>query len=352
MVKKTITVLVILLSAACLFAYNPPVSGESLDRLSSPTQLASASSAAGGGIFDAGPDSIVFNPALTAFEQRVALDAGYTFLFSTADKSCAGSAFQTGILVPWKWCVGSALLKGSFLPFDEMNAGNTTGLNVGASKEITDHLSVGASVNSGLFWGANADWQLGGNLGVLYHTDAMGVLKNFRLGFSLLNLGKNYSTTTLEGINSSEETGAFPGIVTVRAGVAALLFKTDLFEGGFSFDLAAPSFQNLIIDTGMQFSFNNALYLNIAEDINVRESTAGHSNYMPAISIGYKFVLNSKNNKYMEKNGWQESEMRTDTGWQMMYGTVSACSADVKMKLGMQDTQPPIIELWTNDGGK
>src|SRR5574344_1689491 len=78
MIKKIAAVIAAACTTAVLSAYNPPVSGQSLDRLSSPTQLTSGSSAAGGGLFSAGPDAIVFNPALMAYEQRITLDAGYT----------------------------------------------------------------------------------------------------------------------------------------------------------------------------------------------------------------------------------------------------------------------------------
>ena len=66
----------LLISAVSLYAYNPPAGGENLFGISSPAQLTSASSAAGGAFFDITPSSIAFNPALPAFEQRVMLDAG------------------------------------------------------------------------------------------------------------------------------------------------------------------------------------------------------------------------------------------------------------------------------------
>jgi hypothetical protein len=347
MVKKIIAAAVAVFASAVLFAYNPPVSGESLDRLMSPAQLTSASSSAGGGLFSAGPDSIVFNPALIAYEQRITLDAGYTALFSSANPDKAyGAAFGTGILIPWKWFVGSGIIKGDFLPFDEMNAGNTLGMNVGIAKEVSEHLSVGIGINSGVFWGSGSDWSLGADIGVLYRLPRLGFMKDFRMGISMLNLGKNYMYTTLPGIDSTVDSGSFPQIATLRAGAAAVFFSNNYFKGGASFDLAVPGFQNLIVDTGLQLSFNDMLYLCAAEEINVRESIAGHVNYMPSVSLGYRFTFDAKNNKYLEKNGWGQSEMTTSTAWQQLYQTVNACSLGVRMNLGMQDTDPPRIELW------
>ncbi|MFA6856162.1 MAG: hypothetical protein WCR31_03040 [Treponema sp.] len=350
MVKKIIAGAVSVFVPAVLFAYNPPVSGESLDRLTSPAQLTSASSSAGGGLFSAGPDSIVFNPALIAYEQRITLDLGYTALFSSDNPDNAyGAAFGTGILVPWKWFVGSGIIKGDFLPFDEMNAGNTLGTNIGIAKEVSEHLSVGAGINSGVFWGAGSDWSLGADIGVLYRLPQLGFMKDFRIGVSMLNLGKNYGNTTLPGISSDDDTGSFPQIATLRTGAAAVLFSSNNFKGGASLDFAVPGFQNLIIDTGLQLSFNDMLYLRASEEVNIRESIAGHADYMPSVSLGYRFTFSAKNNKYLEKNGWSQSEMTTSAAWQQLYQTVNACSLGVRMNLGMQDTDPPRIELWNGE---
>jgi len=350
MVKKLLAAAAAVCTTAVLFAYNPPVSGESLDRLTSPTQLTSAASSAGGGLFSVGPASIVYNPALIAYEQRTTLDLGYTALFSSHDPDNAyGSAFETGILVPWKWFVASGIIKGDFLPIDEMNAGNTFGTNVAVAKEVSEYLSVGAGVNAGLFWGAGSDWSLGANVGALYRIPQVGFMKDFRIGVSMLNLGKNYQYTTLRGIESGETAGMFPQIATLRAGVAAVLFSNDYFKGGASVDLTVPGFQNLIVSTGLQLSFNDMLYLRAAEEINVRESIAGYADYMPSLSIGYRFTFNAKNNSYLKNNGWDQSEMTTSAAWQQLYRTVNACSLGVKMNLGMQDTDPPQIELWNGE---
>jgi hypothetical protein len=350
MVKKIMAAAVVAFTSAVLFAYNPPVSGESLDRLTSPEQLTSASSTAGGGLFSAGPASIVFNPALIAYEQRITLDLGYTAMFSSENPDNAyGAAFETGILIPWKWFIGSGIIKGDFLPFDEMNTGKTLGTNVGIAKEVSEYLSVGAGINAGLFWGAGSDWSLGADIGALYRIPQVGFMKDFRIGVSLLNLGKNYVYTTLPGIKSGDDAGTFPQFATLRTGVAAVLYSNDYFKAGASFDLAIPGFQNLIVDTGLQLSFNDMLYLRAAEEINIRESAAGYANYMPSLSIGYRFSFNAKNNKYMEKNGWDQSEITTSAAWQQLYQTVNACSFGARMNLGQKDTDPPLIELWNGE---
>ena len=70
MVKRIAAAAAAVFMSACLFAYNPPAGGEYLFGISSPFQLTSAQSSAGGAFFDVTPASQVFNPALQAFEQR------------------------------------------------------------------------------------------------------------------------------------------------------------------------------------------------------------------------------------------------------------------------------------------
>ncbi|MBQ9495114.1 MAG: hypothetical protein IJR50_05685 [Treponema sp.] len=336
--------------AVAAFAYNPPISGESLDRIVSPTQLTAASSSAGGGIFNIGPDAIVFNPALIAYEQRITLDAAYTQLFSVQKNNNRrlGWTFQGGFLIPSKWFVASGILKGTFLPIDEMRVGNIISTNVAIAKEVSERISVGFGINGGFFWGAGPSWSLGASLGVLYRRPTLGFMKDFRVGASVIDLGKNYMTA-LAGIYGNKPSGMFPMLGTTHVGVAALLFSTDYVKGGASLELIAPGFQNLIVATGFHFAVNDALYIRIAEEINVRETVAGYANYMPSVSLGYCFSFKSKKSNYLASNGWSQSEMTANAAWQQLYKTVHAVSANVKINLGMRDTEPPRIELWMDE---
>lgn len=341
--------------ASVIFAYNPPISGESLDRLVSPTQLTYASSSAGGGIFTAGPDAIVFNPALIASEQRITLDASYTAIFSSnGGANIFGSAFQTGILIPWKYFAVSGVVKGVFLPLDKIDVGNTLSTNIGIAKEVSERLSVGLGIAGGLYWGYGSDWSLSGNIGAMYRIPRVGFMKDFRIGVSVLNLGKNYTSTNLIGIDGKNTSDIFPMLGTTHVGAAALLFANDYIKGGASFELITPGFQNLIVAAGFHFAVNDALYLRIAEEINIREAVAladrgAYGNFMPAISLGYRLTFKTKNNEYMKRNGWGESDITVNAGWQQLYETVHAVSGNVKFNLGLADTDPPEIELWAGE---
>lgn len=295
-----------------------------------------------------GAESISLNPALTALEQRTQLDVGFTGLISTEEGESGGAAVQSGILIPTKAFVASGILNGVFCSSDCMNIGNTFNMRAGIAKEITDKLTLGISLNGGVFWGADSDWALGGDFGVFYRLGDLAFMKDFRIGFSEMNLGKYYSNT-LPGLNDESSTDDFPGIATTRLGVAALLFSTEQFKGGFSFDMSIPTFKDVIFDIGLQFCFKDLIFLNIAEKIDVVEGSQGHGDLIPSIGLGIKVNLNAKNNDYLKSHSWDSSEMLASFAWQQKYEKIQAISGGARIYLGQQDVTPPVIQLWVDD---
>lgn len=344
---KKLTVCALL--AACVFsaasAYNPPVNGENIFELSSPKYLTGASSVCGGALFSAGPDSLVVNPALTAGEQRVVLNLADTFLWSKNDSNASktGNAFQLGLLVPTKLYIYSAYLNLTTVPFYEMNLGNSFNAKLGLSKEITDKLDVGISIDGGALWKQNADWSLGANLGFVYYWGYLSFMKDFRFGASVMNLGKNYNNSGLIGVKG-DVAEAFPSIATLKLGCAASLFKNDTINAAYSFDFTVPAFQNMIVDLGLQVSLKDMLVLSVAEKINLVESIQKSANYIPSVGLSFKFSFDVKDVEYLEKNDWSESEMRISGAYKNMYNTVNAASAGVDLILGMQDTSAPVFD--------
>lgn len=345
--KKVKLFLMGLLLNVFAFAYNPPVGSQAMFNLSSPTQLTYASSAAGSGIFNVGPDSIVFNPALTAMEQRIQLDTDYSAIFSTKYSSF-NSAFQTGILIPYKWLVLSGYLNGTFSSAPEMELGNSMNLKIGIAKEVSEKISVGMNLATGIFWEDKVDWALGVDLGVLYRREYLGFAKDFRVGVALLNLGKYYKTN-LVGINEDYASDYFPSIATLKLGVGTVLLETKNFNIGASFDITSPTFQNAIFDTGLQFGVKDTVFLSVAESIDIREAVNGHYSFMPAIGVTVKFMFNSKNNEYLKAHDWDQSEMITSAAWQQKYESLQVVSGGLKLKLGLKDTTPPVIKLWDEE---
>ena len=352
--KRKILWTVVVLAAVSVFAYNPPAGAMNIYRLSAPTQLSSASSSAGGGLFMPGPDAIAFNPALTAFEQRSQLDADFTALISTdsRDSHKFNAAFQTGIVIPTKRFVASGFLHGVFCDSVNMDLADSLNLRAALSKEISENLSVGFGLNGGFMWGGygdkDKDWSLGADIGVLYHREALGFLKNFRFGVALLNLGKYYDVNVV-GIDAYESSDMFPSFVTFRTGVASLLLDTKQFKLGFSFDVSTPCFRDVAFDVGLQLSVKDTVFLSVAETIDVMEIANSCLDLIPAVSLGVKFNLNAKNNDYLRSHSWDSSEMLVSAAWQQKFENIQAISAGARIYLGQQDTQPPVIKLWTDE---
>lgn len=349
--KKIIIALLTINMGFSLFSYNPPVSADNLYELSSARQISNGSSSAGGALFYANPHSASINPALIAEIQRTGLNLGYTALISSneANKTSYANAFQVGTMIPFKWAAFSSSLSGIMIPFEEMNLGNTINVKFALAKEITDKINVGLSLNSGFFWGANTDWSLSSNLGFTYACGKFGFLDDLRFGFSLLNLGKNYSNTTLNPINTEKKVGAFPMIGTIKMGTAALLLNKENIKIGASFDLTIPAFMNLIADLALQFTIKEFFYVSLADRFNMRELINNHVNVIPSISFGFRFNFDVKNNDYLQKKGWNESEMSLTTAWKQMYESVNCFSTEVDVELGMEDKTPPVIELWIDE---
>ena len=354
--KKIIAVLFVASAfLSALVAYNPPVGSESMEDICGAEALSGKLSVTGGAIFSAGPDSIVANPALTADEQRVNLNAGYTFLYSTSDytEKRVGNAFQGGILIPFKLYIFSGYSNGVFVPFPEMFLGNTVNVKAGLSKEITDKLNVGASLSGGFTWKYGRDWSLGANLGFLFKYGDLGFIKNFRYGASVLNLGKNYKNVDKWGSDIYASISQYPTIATFKTGVAGSLIKTKDLELGLSFDVTTPCFQNLIFDVNAQFAIKDMVFVSIGEKFNLLETirAAKADNYgcnynlLPSIGLSFKFSFDVQHNDYFEDNGWSQSEMTVSAAYKNLYENIHSASASLDVDLGMKDKEPPKIIL-------
>ena len=200
--------LIFAMITAKFFAYNPPAGAEDFCLISSPIGLSGSIFTAGNISNPSGAESIVVNPALTAENQRINLNASCTFLFDneSLNKKQSGFAFQTAILIPTKMFVFSGYMNGTFVPFSyDMYLGNSFNIKAGLSKEITEKLNIGISVNSGLEWNPGSDWALGFNCGFVYNHGQLGFLQNFRYGASILNIGKNYKPSDSVGLDISQK---------------------------------------------------------------------------------------------------------------------------------------------------
>lgn len=349
-ISMFIATMTLLISVA--HAYNPPVGAEEFYDFSSARIISGGNSAAGGALFYANPASVVINPALNYNEQRVSLNAGFTGLFSTynPEKVELGNAFQLGITIPFKWAIFTGYLNGITCNFDDINLGKSINTKFALSKEVTDKLSVGLSLNTGFFWSEGSDWSLSTNLGFLYNYGDLGFIKDFRFAGSILNLGKNYSNTSVHGADLSMDSGIFPSICLIKAGAAGQFINNDIIKFGFSLDASTPLLQNFIFDVGLQLGIKDFLVINIGESINIDEIGKGYQNYIPSLGITAKFKFGITNSNYAEKQGWTQSELAATFAYNQLYSTLHAVSGEVDVNLGTKDETPPVITLWPDEG--
>lgn len=367
MKKHVVMAASVMLAATSLFAYNPPAGGQNLLRLSSPFSLTGANSTAGGAMHDVIPSSVVTNPALPAFEQRIVLDLGFTIMSDKNKENTKansgndmGTAFQLGATIPTRWCVPTLMFQGVFAPLADMNLANNIAITANVAKDITDKVSVGLGIAGGGFWNKHAsDWTLALNTGVFYNHGDLFIFKQVRFGATLMNIGKMYSETKNKGIKGTDSLGTlievttWPGIATPRGGVAFILLDKGGMKIGGSTDIALPGFQNFAIDLGFGLEYSGlkfmTLKLNSAWELDFKELIEGCTNLVPAIGLSARFNLNTGANAALAKRGWQQSELTPGFAWRNLYSDINAVSVGAVLKLGMEDKDPPEITLWDEE---
>lgn len=360
-----------LLLSSNLFAYNPPAGGQNVLRLTEPQLLTGAHSAAGGGLFGVTPASIVNNPALTAWEQRITLDvAGTLFINSNTDEPYGGHSlgegFQGALLIPSRWCVSTLLFQGVWTQAFDMPIGDSLNFTGGLSKDITDQVSVGMNANFGLLYGdwVDSDWTANLAFGAYYNHGDLAFMQNVRFGVAMSNIGKVYAKSgktlgiktakdyrdwadngSKEGFSPDEAT-PWPGICTIRTGVAATMLRTDIMDLGVSLDLSYPFFQDFVADVGLQLQFWDSIKVYSSWEFDAQEFANDSKNLMPSVGVSFKFIFNSAQGSYLSNKGWDQSDMTVSGAWKQMYKNVNAVSAGAVLNLGLADTKAPEITMW------
>ncbi len=327
-----------LLATNLIFAYNPPVGGESVNSLLSPELLGGNASAAGGAFGPSLPGELLVNPALSAQEQRIGLDASYAAIVSSGDESGLGHIINLGALYPTRWGV----LSGSFhflsSPYDSLPL-STAGLIHGAfSKDLTDNFHVGA----GLLAATGEGWGLTGELGVVYLAGDRGSLKDVRIGLALTGIGRAFTPDSF-GIEGGTPTG-YPSAFTPRLGAGATLVKVKGFKLGASADVSLPTFQNVVFDAGIEALIKDIVTVRSGWTFNMKESSKDAQTYVPSIGIGINLKLDSTGkDTFLARNGWAQSEASPSFAIKPLYNDLYAVGAGLNVRLGVKDEKAPEI---------
>ncbi|MGL4981541.1 MAG: hypothetical protein ACRC4W_01550 [Treponemataceae bacterium] len=345
--SRYLMILVSMTSFLHAFKYNPPAGGDFFYALTTPSLLADGFSVTGGAIQNLTPSAILANPAVTAGEQRVVVDFSYTAIPTFGCESSYGQAISLGMIIPTKRGVFTADMAGVFSDFNAINTGNNFVIRGGFANDIFEKLYVGANIDFGM--GTNNlkqfDWTLNANIGMMYNVGTLGFMKDFRWGVSLTGMGKPFIRSG-KGIFGYHEKLSYPALFTLRTGLAGTLLDIKNFKMGASFDLAFPTFQNLIVDVGLGFVICDIVTIKSSWNANVRELMEGYKNIYPSVGVSAKFMIDTSKASFLAKQGWQQSEIVPKITYKSFDDGVTAFSGGATVYFGLRDNQAPEIILW------
>ena len=315
------------------YAKDTPPYGENLFLLGFPGLVTNAASTVGGGLYDAGPYSININPALTAPLQRVSADLGASIM---AGESEAGFAFLAGALFPSRWGVWTGSVQGVFLEAPLSPPGNTFSGRFGWSRDVADNLYVGTSIFGGATSKYGDGFAAGLDLGFVYRLGNLFFLKDTRFSAAITNIGKTFDNDYFDN---------FPGFLTVKGGVAAVLFENDIFAAGFSADVAIPTFQNILLNFGLELGIAKMVTVSFGWDMNARELSDGLDPHTPFIGVAFKLTVNTGGSDIMMKRGWEKTDINISTLYQQIGSKTNLFSAGLSAEFGSIDKTPPTINM-------
>ena len=343
--KKLLGIIMLFVSVPlAIFAFNPSNGGEDLYQFASPETLTDGVSVAGGALPYSTAAHIAVNPALTAEEQRIVIDASFTGLLAKEGNSKFGFAGHLGAIVPSKYGVFTGSLYCISSKIDYFDFGTNFITRAGFAKDISDELSVGADFAIGFGSAISANLDLGFTYGI-GNIKWLPFLKDVRLGASLTSIGYGYNPKTSSSLYVGSTT-AFPSPFTPHFGIAGTLLSAEKIKCGVSLDLSFPTFQNVVMNTGLQVSFMDMVRIKIGNELNIREIVAKTASLIPSVSLSVKIGIKSKDDSFLAKQGWQQSEIIPSVGYRYLYNDVQAASVGVTAHLGLKDTNAPEINLW------
>ena len=267
---------------------------------------------------------------------------------------------------PSRWCVSTLLFQGVWTQAFDMPIGDSLNFTGGLSKDITDQVSVGMNANFGLLYGdwVDSDWTANLAFGAYYNHGDLAFMQNVRFGVAMTNIGKVYSksgetmgiktakdyrdyidSNSKENFESDDST-PWPGLCTIRTGVAATMLRTDIMDLGVSLDLSYPFFQDFVADVGLQLQFWDSIKVYSSWEFDAQEFANDSKNLMPSVGVSFKFIFNSAQGSYLSNKGWDQSDMTVSGAWKQMYKNVNAVSAGAVLNLGLADTKAPEITMW------
>ncbi len=307
--------------------------------LSSPSLLATGGTTVG----SISPYANLLNPAASGGVQRAIFDVNYVGLAGVGPVSGLGNLFNGALTVPTPVGVfsGSARYIGSSLAAYDF--GSVGMFNLSFSKDIYSNLYVGAGLDFAI--GGGGAWGLGLNLGFLDSPGDLWILKDFRWGAALRNIGKGYPATpgAMSGLATT------PPAFTPALGASFNLVKTTGLTWGLTPDVSFPSLQDVRLTMGTDLLFRDFLRIDASYVVDLADIQASRARTIP-FSVGVTVNLRTdikKDVKFLgiTKNGWNTSTIAVSSGIAPLVNGIWAGGLGGTLTLGKRDTTPPVIVI-------
>lgn len=321
-----------------------PAGSEDFYRFLGPQSLGAGSSTVNGWA----AASEHFNPAIPADNQRNTVDVQYTSLLNTAGDPW-GHSLSLNVSLPNRFAVWNAGLWLASSANPDFNIGTLAGLRFGLSKDVYNDFYLGIGLNAGAGGRPDGqfDYSVTGSLGFVHRPYVGDVLRDFRWGVALRELGKPF--TTIDGYS------ALPLLATPAIGTSFDLLPPGPFQLNLGADLSFPFFQNLVSTLGAQ------AFLKISQDwgiglrsswtLDVRDVTGTdprRSSLLPSLGLFLTSVTtldtDNPNLSFLDPS-YKKSDLRPAFSWAAVRQDTHALSIGANLALGSIDTNPPRIQF-------
>lgn len=316
-------------------SYNPPAGGEDLFRFFSPRFLSDGESV----VSMHSPESDTVNPAASGALQRPTFDLSYMSLVDFGPGTDYGQALNIGASFPTRAGVLTGSIHLLAAPFaNELSLGTLGTLHVSFAKDLFPNLLVGAGAHVTYgSRGGTAGWGAGLDLGFVHLTGDLWLLRDFRWGGTLRNIGKGYNPLAAAGESS------FPAAFTPAFGASFTALHTGTLSLSVTGDLSFPSFRNLRFKLGTELAVSDLLSLRSSFHLDARDLAAP-----PSLSLVPSFGLSVNLGKLVgprTEGTPRAADLNIETGVAKLYRDIWAFGVGANLPLGNLDTRPPVITV-------
>jgi flagellar hook assembly protein FlgD len=317
--------------ALAAFAYDPPAGVSLFPLLGSAQALAYGPSVTA---LDA-PWADRENPAASADQQRLVVDAGFTALtdFGIAGNGGQGlgGAGSLGLSIPEPYGVWSASAEMVDTPstMTALPIGQVASFRGGIAKDIYANFYVGGALDLAA---GDKGWGAGLDLGAMQLLGDWGLLKDLHWGLVLSGIGKSYSDAV--------------DPITLSGGLRANLLRTKDWRIALGVDLSSPSFQDLGFGLSTGISYRGIVTFRANWDQDMRElAMGGDRSLLPSLGLMADIPLSrtAAPDSLLAKEGWDQGEIQPAVASAPLYGGVWALGGGVTMPLGVINRDPPRI---------